>query len=70
MAMCARAQQSFELQELRHSGTESEDDCFNTEYIYSGDSDDGEFGGPGNHQDITINISHGPSYKNSIECGF
>lgn len=52
---CLDSTDSYELQELRDSGTESEGDCSNTEDIYSRDADDREFGGPGNHQGITIN---------------
>lgn len=58
---CLDSTDSYELQELRDSGTESEGDCSNTEDIYSRDADDREFGGPGNHQDITINKPRGPT---------
>jgi len=40
---CLDSTDSYELQELRDLGTESEGDCSNTEDIYSGDADDCEF---------------------------
>ena len=44
---------SNELEEVIDSGTESEGDY--------GDGDDRGLGGPGNHQDITMNKPHGPT---------
>ena len=47
---CLDSTDSYDLEELIDSGTESE-----------GDGDDHGFGGPGNHQDITINKPRGPT---------
>ena len=59
--VCMDSMDSTELEEAIDSATESEGDCFYTEEIYSGDGDDRGLGGPGNHQDITINKLHGPT---------